>query len=77
MRWDGAMGPPKRSTRVSSAEARADEALIIIAGDMFAAGFDTRDMSLRLVVPEAACVAALAVARERQHMTQGGSIHGV
>jgi hypothetical protein len=60
------MGPPKRDVRVSARDGRDDEALIIITGDMFAAGFDTRDISLRLLVPKAACVAALAVARERQ-----------
>lgn len=72
MRPDGTMGPPKRITRVTARDGRDDEALIIIAGDMFAAGFDTRDISLRLVVPEAACVAALAVARERQRALQQG-----
>ena len=66
MRWNQDLAPPKRNLRVTARDGRDDEALIIIAGDMFAAGFDTRDISLRLVVPEAACVAALRVARERQ-----------
>jgi hypothetical protein len=58
--------PPKRNTRITASEAKTDEALIIIAGDMFAAGYDTREISIRLVTPEAAVAAALAVARDRQ-----------
>jgi len=68
MRADGLFTPPKRNTRVSASEARTDEALIIIAGDMFAAGFDTKDISIRLVLPEAAVCAALEIARERQRL---------
>lgn len=60
------LGPPKRNVRVTASEARFDEALILIAGDMFAAGYDTRDIAIRLVTPEAAVYAALRVARERQ-----------
>lgn len=59
---------PKRSRRLTSQEARYGEALIIIAGDMFAAGFDTKDISLRLVTPEHEVLAALQIARERQRM---------
>jgi hypothetical protein len=33
---------------------------------MFAAGFDTKDISQRLLVPESAAYAALQVARDRQ-----------
>jgi hypothetical protein len=58
--------PPKKNRRTSQAEARADEALIVICGDLFAAGFNTSDMAKRLGEPEAACLAALSVARERQ-----------
>lgn len=61
-------GPPKQQRRLSAVDARADEALIIIAGDMFAAGYDTKDISLRLVVPEAAALAAVHVARERRRL---------
>jgi hypothetical protein len=68
MRPDGAFSPPKRNARVTPDEARGDEALIIICGDMFAAGFDTRDMSIRLVTPESACAAALGIARERRRL---------
>jgi hypothetical protein len=68
VRPDGSFGPPRRQRPVTANDARSDEALIIIAGDMFAAGFDTRDIALRLVVPEAACAAALRVARERQRL---------
>ena len=64
MRFD--FGPPKRNTRVTSADARSDEALIIIAGDMFAAGFDTKDISIRLVTPEHAVLAVLHIERERR-----------
>lgn len=66
MRPEPFMGPPRINRRVTVADARADEALIAFCGDMFAAGLDTKDMSVRLVVPEAACLAALHVARERQ-----------
>jgi hypothetical protein len=66
MRPDGSIAPPKRNVRVTASEARADEALIIIVGDMFAAGFNTKDISIRLVTPEAAVSAALNVARDRQ-----------
>jgi len=68
MRPDGFFAPPKRNARISAAQARVDEALIIIAGDMFAAGFDTKDISIRLVMPESAVCAALDVARERQRL---------
>jgi len=61
-------GPPKRQTRVSAEDARHDEALIVIAGDMFAAGFDTKDISIKLVTPESAVLAALHLARERQRL---------
>lgn len=64
----GAFGPPKRQTRVSASKATHDEALIMVAGDMFAAGFDTKDISLRLVTPECAVLAALHIARERQRL---------
>jgi hypothetical protein len=64
----GAFMPPKRQTRVTARDGRDDEALIIISGDMFAAGFDTKDISLRLVTPECAVVAALRVARERRRL---------
>ncbi|MFA6267657.1 MAG: hypothetical protein WC670_18315 [Pseudolabrys sp.] len=67
----GAFGPPKRQTRVTASEARHDEALIIITGDMFAAGFDTKEISIRLVTPECAVLVALHVARERQRELQG------
>jgi hypothetical protein len=33
---------------------------------MFCAGFDTKDISIRLVTPESAVLAALHIARERQ-----------
>jgi hypothetical protein len=33
---------------------------------MFAAGYDTKDIASRLVIPECAALAALHVARERQ-----------
>jgi hypothetical protein len=66
MRPNGLFGPPKRNTRVSAADARLDEALILISGDMFAAGFDTKDISIRLVVPESAVAAALQVCRDRR-----------
>lgn len=59
-------GPPKKNRRSSPADVRGDEALITICGDLFAAGFDTRDMAMRLCEPEAVCLAALSVARERQ-----------
>ena len=59
---------PKKQARVTASEARHDEALIIIAGDMFAAGFDTKDISIRLLTPESAVLAALHVARERRRM---------
>lgn len=62
----GAFAPPKTATRITASEARHDEALIIIAGDMFAAGFDTKDISIRVLTPEHAVLAALHVARERQ-----------
>jgi hypothetical protein len=62
------MLPPKPNARVTAAEARCDEALIICAGDMFAAGFDTKDISIRLIVPEAAVVAALEVCRARRRL---------
>jgi len=68
MRFDGAFGPPKRKTRTTPEEARHDEALIIICGDMFAAGFDTKDISIRLIRPECAVLAALHTARERQRL---------
>lgn len=45
--------------------ARASEALIATCGWLFAAGYDTRDMSLLLFVPEANCCAALQAARAR------------
>jgi len=61
-------GPPKRKTRTTLEEARHDEALIIICGDMFAAGFDTRDISIRLITPECAVAAALCIARERRRL---------
>ena len=79
MRGDRDLAPPKRNLRVTARDGRDDAALIIIAGDMFAAGFDTRDIALRLVVPEAACIAALAVARERQRASaeQGRPSDGV
>lgn len=57
---------PPRGPSITPSEARHDEALIIIAGDMFAAGFDTKDISIRLLTPECAVLAALHVARERQ-----------
>jgi hypothetical protein len=62
----GAFFAAPRGARITPSEARHDEALIIIAGDMFAAGFDTKDISLRLLTPECAALAALHVARERQ-----------
>lgn len=65
---DAFFSPPKRNMRVTASDARADEALIIIAGDMFAAGFDTKDISIRLLTPEAAVVAALSVCRERRRL---------
>lgn len=68
MRPDSTFGPPKRAARMSISEARCDEALIIIAGDMFAAGFDTKEISIRLVVPESAAWAALQVSRERRRI---------
>lgn len=68
MRPDSCFGPPKRNIRITAAEARTDEALIMIAGDMFAAGFDTKDISVRLVVPEAAALAALHVCFERRRL---------
>ena len=68
MRSEGFFTPPKRNTRISAADARSDEALIMIAGDMFAAGFDTKDISIRLVMPEAAICAALEVARNRRRL---------
>lgn len=58
-----------RGRSATVADAHTNEALIAICGDMFAAGMDTRDMSIRLVIPEAACLAALHVARERQRRT--------
>ena len=58
--------PPRRQSRVTASEGRHDEALILICGDMFAAGFDTKDMSIKLVTPECACLSALQIARERQ-----------
>ncbi|WP_283804919.1 hypothetical protein [Rhodopseudomonas palustris] len=42
--------------------------MIIIAGDMFAAGFDTRAIAARLITSEAAVEAALHRARERQRI---------
>ncbi|MFT0875982.1 hypothetical protein VRZ08_05435 [Rhodopseudomonas sp. G2_2311] len=55
--------------------ARASEALIATCGWLFAAGYDTRDMSLLLFVPEANCCAALqaARARSRSRAANGGS----
>jgi hypothetical protein len=70
MRPDGSFGPPRQQRRVTARDGRDDEALIIIAGDMFAAGFDTKDISIRLVTPECAVLAALHVARERQRSLQ-------
>jgi hypothetical protein len=72
MRPDRSIGPRKRNTRVSAAEARSDEALIIITGDMFAAGFDTRDIAIRLVVPEAAVTTALRICRDRRRLESIG-----
>ncbi|WP_315774887.1 MULTISPECIES: hypothetical protein [unclassified Bradyrhizobium] len=66
MRPDGSIGPRKRNDRMTALQAVADEALISAAGDMFAAGLDTREMAARLIVPEAAVTTALRVARERQ-----------
>jgi hypothetical protein len=66
MRPDPALMPPKKNRALSVAEARSDEMLITICGDLFAAGFSTFDMKQRLHLPEAACLAALHVARERQ-----------
>lgn len=68
MRPDGSFGPPRRQTRVTPSEATHNEALIIIAGDMFAAGFDTKEISIRLLTPECAVLAALHIARERQRL---------
>jgi hypothetical protein len=68
MRAGASFGPPKRNRRVTASEARHDEALIIIVGDMFAAGFDTKDISIRLVTPESAVCAALQVCRERRRL---------
>lgn len=68
MRPDSSIGPPKRNSRVTAEDARHDEALIIISGDMFAAGFDTKDISIRLVTPESAVLAALHVCRERRRV---------
>lgn len=59
-------GPRKEQRRLTADDARVDEALIIIAGDMFAAGYDTKDIASRLVIPECAALAAVHVARERQ-----------
>lgn len=66
MKPDSACALSKRSRRLTSQEARYVEALIIIAGDMFAAGFNTKDISLRVMTPEWAVMAALQIARERQ-----------
>lgn len=68
MRPDGSIGPLKRATRMTPEEARHDEALIIITGDMFAAGFDTKDISIKLVTPECAVLAALHVCQERRRI---------
>lgn len=73
MRPDGAFGPPKKNARVTAADARDDEALILIAGDMFASGFDTKDISIRLLTPECAVLTALHVARERQFKGRAGA----
>lgn len=42
------------------------EALVIIAGDMFASGYDTKDISLQTVTPESKVLSALHIARQRQ-----------
>ncbi|KIZ39059.1 hypothetical protein [Rhodopseudomonas sp. BAL398] len=68
MRPDASFGPPKVNSRPTWRDGAADEALIIIAGDMFAAGFDTRAIAARLITSEAAVEAALHRARERQRI---------
>jgi hypothetical protein len=64
--FDRSLAPPRRNARITAREGRSDEALRIIAGDMFAAGFDTKDISIRLLVPEHAVLAALHIERERR-----------
>lgn len=66
MRPDGSFGPPKANKRESYRDGARDEALIIVAGDMFAAGLDTKEIAIRLVRPESTVLSALHVARERQ-----------
>lgn len=60
--------PEKVNRRPGWMDGARDEALIIVAGDMFTAGFDTRDIAFRLVTSEAAVSGALMVARERQRV---------
>jgi len=72
--FDRSLAPPKRNMRMTTAEARIDGALRIITGDMFAAGFDTKDISLRLLVPEHAVLAALHVERESRRNMEAASV---
>lgn len=62
--------------RSAANTARASEALIATCGWLFAAGYDTRDMSLLLFVPEPNCLAALQVARARSRDAAAGSGSG-
>lgn len=48
--------------------------LVIIVGDMFAAGFDTKEISQRLVTPEHAVLAALHVERERRRNMEAADV---